>query len=913
VLTFNQTNSSATPAPILSISGGVLYLTINNPVITSYSPYTFSNLNIFLGGVSPTLSLTAVGNPVPTYQWYRVKPSGSYAVLSGQTAPSYTPPNSATGSFTNFCVVQNSAGSATNFWVLNVFATNSYAPYPLAVLQSTNSAGATVPPIAYWRLDEASNGLNNGDAGVPVNDWLGGNIGTYTNVNLGLAGYSATLDPTETSAQFGSFATTDSVAWNPISNPNLNMGAASGTAVNLSVECWINAPPQTTEADATIVSQGINSDNDTFVLACNANASATRYLRFYIGGSGHSVTAATSTILPNSTWQHLVGVCNESAGTLTLYVNGVSAATATIGAIGLYTSGSSLPIVIGGEQAGAGGFTASYQWKGQIDDVAIYNYALTAADVAAHYNAKGTAPTVTVQASTNVDYGAPLVISPLSVVGTPPLTYSWKDSNANTVISTSPTLTIASATTDKYILTVSNAFSPPVSTNTVVVTAYQGAPSFSSPGYNITPSSIAVYTGIPVTFSVLAYGTYPLAYQWYSGAGSIAGATNTSLTVNTPAGSNTYYCVVNNGIAPAATSSNATLVGISQPVSLYPQTILSNVPLAYWRLDEQPDNGNGNTGTIAHDYVGGHNASYNGVELAQPGDNASDSNTAALFGVYQNPNSYAGEINYSSLGIAPIDLVAQTAEFTVEAWVKASGSQTSGAGILAKGYTGDEQFILQSINDAFEFEFHEANNVAVVCQSVIADTDGNWHHLVGVCDEGGLASAAGAHFYVDGADQADSFVVSTGGVEDPGSSAVQDRVSIGARAASNTSTLADQFVGEIADVAIYNYALSAAQVLADYNAGTNLHQINQLSTFRITSATYKPGPPPSVTLTWQSVSNYTYQVQVASTLNPLTWSNLGPVITATGTFTSYTDTSTNATQGLGAFYQVIGYGYYPGY
>jgi hypothetical protein len=78
-----------------------------------------------------------------------------------------------------------------------------------------------------------------------------------------------------------------------------------------------------------------------------------------------------------------------------------------------------------------------------------------------------------------------------------------------------------------------------------------------------------------------------------------------------------------------------------------------------------------------------------------------------------------------------------------------------------------------------------------------------------------------------------------------------------------------------------------------------------LQPFSITSVSHTGT---SVVLTWESVSGYSYQVQVASTISsvPVAWTNLGSPINATGTSTSYTDSSTNAT-GAGAYYQVVGY------
>jgi hypothetical protein len=814
-------NASLAANPTLSISGGTLYLTVNYPVFTIYSPYTYSNLFIFTMGIPPTFSVTAVGNPTPTYQWY-----SNGVAISGANSASYTYPTGTlpAGELTNSCVAQNSAGFATNYWVLNVISTNEYVPYPLAVMQSTNASGTPVPPIAYWRLDESD--MGGGNANRPCNDWVGGNMGLYTNVTLGQGGYSPASDPTETSAQVGVYATSDSVAYIPVANPNLNMTAANGTAVNLSVECWINAKGQG-NSDATIVSQGIFGQNDAFVLAVNANGnSSTRYLRFYCRSANGAVNNATSTVIPSGSWEHLVGVCNESAGTMLLYINGAQVASGTVAvnsgfgyAPSGYSSGGSYPVVIGGEQGAPSGFTTSYQFNGLIDDVAVYNYALPLSTIQAHYNAKGAAPTFALLASTNVDYGAPLALAPTSVVGTLPLYYSWSDTNTpGVVLATTPALTIASAITDKYTLTVSNIFG--ASANTVTVTAYQGAPSFAAPGQNITPSSLTVYAGRPVTFSVLAYGTYPLSYQWFNGLGAIAGATNTSYTATAALGTTTYYCMATNGVLQTGTSGSATLTGVAPPTSLYSQAILTSnaPPIAYWQLDEQ-DNGTGNSGVTAYDYVGGHNATYNSVNLQLPGYNPSDPDTAAQFGVYAPSGSYAGEFNNSANGIPPIELATSlTAEFSVEAWAQANGSQADGAGILAKGwYHGGEQFILTSTNNQFCFSFKETDAEYIVCQSAVSVTDGNWHHLVGVCDE----LNGGAHLYVDGNDVADADCQSGKGVEDPGSSAVQDRVSIGARAASNTTTLGLQFNGQIEDVAIYNYALTAAQALAHYSAGTN--------------------------------------------------------------------------------------------
>ena len=51
------------------------------------------------------------------------------------------------------------------------------------------------------------------------------------------------------------------------------------------------------------------------------------------------------------------------------------------------------------------------------------------------------------------------------------------------------------------------------------------------------------------------------------------------------------------------------------PTAQYPQAVLALQPAAFWRLNEQPDNNNGDAGTIANDYESGNNGIYTNVVL----------------------------------------------------------------------------------------------------------------------------------------------------------------------------------------------------------------------------------------------------------------------------------------------------------
>ena len=72
-------------------------------------------------------------------------------------------------------------------------------------------------------------------------------------------------------------------------------------------------------------------------------------------------------------WHHLVGVLNDSADTVTVYVDGV--AGATVDTMTDVTDASTLSILIGSDNTPTG------DMDGLIDDVRIYNRALSDAEI----------------------------------------------------------------------------------------------------------------------------------------------------------------------------------------------------------------------------------------------------------------------------------------------------------------------------------------------------------------------------------------------------------------------------------------------------------------------------------------------------------------------------------------------------
>jgi hypothetical protein len=99
------------------------------------------------------------------------------------------------------------------------------------------------------------------------------------------------------------------------------------------------------------------------------------------------------------------------------------------------------------------------------------------------------------------------------------------------------------------------------------------------------------------------------------------------------------------------------------PAQLYPFTVLSDNPSAYWRLDEL-------SGNLAHDQVGRHDCFLTNVQLNASGYSPADADTAAIFGALAVSNSYAGQPGKSGSRIAKINFAqpaGSNAEFSVEA------------------------------------------------------------------------------------------------------------------------------------------------------------------------------------------------------------------------------------------------------
>jgi hypothetical protein len=259
-----------------------------------------------------------------------------------------------------------------------------------------------------------------------------------------------------------------------------------------------------------------------------------------------------------NTWYHLA--VTRSGDTFTAYVNGVAAGSDTCDRA---IPNAAAPLMIGQAEG--------FYFNGSLDEVTIYNRALSDSEISAIYSAGGAgkcktmSPFITVQpVNETVLQGSNATFSVMAG-GSMPLSYQWYGVNCGQLTgATNATLTftgVQAGNDDNYYVVVANAFG---SVNSSSATLTVLVP----PVITEQPTNQVVVQGSNVTFSVMATGTAPLSYQWwFSGTNLLAGATNSAMTLTNVQTTNAgnYYVIATN-VAGSVTSSIVTLTVLVPPV-----------------------------------------------------------------------------------------------------------------------------------------------------------------------------------------------------------------------------------------------------------------------------------------------------------------------------------------------------------
>jgi hypothetical protein len=357
------------------------------------------------------------------------------------------------------------------------------------------ASGQCLPPpsglVAWWTGD--GNAL----------DFLGQNNGTLVN--------GATFAPGEVGQAFGFNGNGQSVVIPD--SPSLRL------TNSFTIEAWVN--PATLADDPHGPGRGIVCKLD-YATGGNYGYEFT-LSQGYFGGSfnspGHGWGTANwgvsvPTPLTVGVWSHVAWTYDENA--MMLYVNGVPVATNVIGPQAMANSTAALQI--------SGDGNGNIMFDGLIDEVALYNRAVSAAEIAATYIAgsagKCKGPIITNQPQSQLGYWGKSVTFSIGVTGAGPISYQWFNG-------INP---ITGATNS--VLVLNNLQTTNAGTYMVVVTGPSGSTPSSPATLTVNPAgvSIALYAGVTIDGVVgQTYGVQSTTDL--SNPNSWAGQTNITLNV----------------------------------------------------------------------------------------------------------------------------------------------------------------------------------------------------------------------------------------------------------------------------------------------------------------------------------------------------------------------------------------------
>ena len=267
----------------------------------------------------------------------------------------------------------------------------------------------------------------------------------------------------------------------------------------------------------------------------------------------------------------------------------------------------------------------------------------------------------------------------------------------------------------------------------------------------------------------------------------------------------------------------------------YARNVLSNGPSLYWRLDEA-------TGTSAADLSGNlDNGRYGTGDTLGASGAISDGTTPPDPAVTTNGGDSAVMVSTNRTASLPA--------FSLEAWFATShsGGKIIGFGdsASATGSQDNDKELYFSADGSLNFGVYNNEKDVISAPPSLHLTDGAWHHVVAVQGASGMA------LYVDGS------LVASNSVSTNQSYSGYWHVA-GDTSWSNNG---NDFSGSLDEVAVYPYALSAAQVSSDYLIGTG-QQAGPSAPVAPQNVTASSTSSSSIDLTWSDVPGAsTYQVQ----------------------------------------------------
>ena len=338
--------------------------------------------------------------------------------------------------FTGFSNAQLSDAGSYSVFLSNSVGTATSSNAVLTVYTPV-CASPPLNLVAWWRAEGAA-----GDSAGNNNGVLEGGV-TFSGGEVGQA--------------FG-FNGTDADLRVPAS-ASLNVGLAEG----FTIETWIN-PADITQARPLVEWNNGSFGVHLWLAVPAADGQQSLWVDVKDTTLHDHYFGTPAGLLVSNIWQHVAATYVRSNGNTVLYINGMPQAQASLGVFTARTIGD-LYLGLRPYDAGAGN-----RFVGLMDEVSLYNRALSAAEIQAIYNASsagkcltGNPPFISAQpASRTGTVGSPVTFA-VTAGGTPPLSYQWRFNGTN----------LAGA--DSFALALTNVQFASAGTYSVIVTNLAGS------------------------------------------------------------------------------------------------------------------------------------------------------------------------------------------------------------------------------------------------------------------------------------------------------------------------------------------------------------------------------------------------------------------------------------------------------
>jgi hypothetical protein len=287
---------------------------------------------------------------------------------------------------------------------------------------------------------------------------------------------------------------------------------------DFTLSAWIFETQRNSDYQDCIVSKrGNGNTNGWFLSVGGQRLSAVTGKLYYQVSGGSDPSSVSTQVLSLNQW-HYVVVVYRAASQIDLFIDGVLDSTAS--GLPMPNPNTTADLHIGDDSDGIG-----YNFHGKIDEVAIFNRALTSNEVASIYNAGGAGmcrkPFIVSQPQSQIGYwGQSVVFTVAALPNSPPLSYQWQSNGVALPGAANQTLVLTNLQT-------SNA-----AAYTVVVSNLYGSVTSTPPAnliINPAGTAIALYSGVTIS-GVTGY-TYGIqASTNLSDTNAWVGLTNLTLT-----------------------------------------------------------------------------------------------------------------------------------------------------------------------------------------------------------------------------------------------------------------------------------------------------------------------------------------------------------------------------------------------